>query len=168
MTRNPATRALAFSGVALAVGMGIYAFSRPAGSAYLLPAALQVESPSLALPAVLGGSLPAFLHVYALALLTVVVLGVTRARAAWAAAAWCAIDLVFEFAQWQPLAERLAANLPTWFGQVPVLDHLGAFLIRGSFDQSDLAATLIGAVTAYLTVLLMLHEGDNHVHEYEN
>lgn len=167
MTRNPATRLLAISGTALAVGMAIYAFSRPVGSAYLLPAALQFESPSLALPAILGGSLPAFLHVYALALLTVVVLGVTRVRAAWAATAWCAIDLVFELAQWQPLGEWLAGILPAWFGQVPVLDHLGAFLIRGSFDQSDLLATLIGAVTAYLTVLLMLHEGDNHGHEYE-
>lgn len=168
MTRNPATRLLAFSGTALAVGVAIYALSRPPGSAYLLPALLQGESPSFALPAILGGSLPAFLHVYALALLTVVVLGVTRVCAAWAASAWCAIDLVFELAQWPLLAERLATNLPNWFGQVPVLDHLGAYFLRGSFDPVDLLATLIGAVTAYVTVLLMLHEGDNHGHEYEN
>jgi len=146
----------------------MYMFSRPAGSAYLLPAILQRDFSSLALPAIFGGSLPAFLHVYAFALLTVVVLGVSRARAAWAAAAWCVVNLLVEFGQWPPLAERLAASLPGWFGQVPVLDHLGAYFLRGSFDPVDLLATLIGAVTAYVTVLLMLHQGDNHGHEYEN
>ena len=167
MTANIATRLLVVAGIAFALGVGNYALTRPAGSAYLLPAALEFGPSSLALPAILGGSLPAFLHVYALALLTIVVLGVTPRRAAWAAAAWCALDLFFEFGQWPPLAERLATSLPAWFGQVPILDHLGAYFVQGSFDPADLLATLLGAVTAYVTVLLMLHGGCNHGHEHE-
>lgn len=167
MTGNPATRLLVVAGGALLLGVGVYALTRPIGSAYLLPAILEFDSSSLSLPAILGGSLPAFLHVYTFALLTIVVLGVTPKRAAWAAAAWCALDLLFEFGQWPPLAERLAAGLPGWFGQVPVLDHVGAYFVQGSFDPVDLLATLLGAVMAYVTALLILHGRCNHGHEEE-
>jgi hypothetical protein len=138
---------------ALAVGVGLYVVDRPAVHVYLLPPALTLPGAPVWVSGVLGGSLPSFLHVFAFTLFTAAVLTPRTARSAAAiTVAWCATDVLFELAQHPLLAPRIAAALPDWIGGIPLLDNIGPYFLRGTFDPADIAAIVVGAAFAYLTI----------------
>jgi hypothetical protein len=138
---------------ALGLGVGLYIVDRSAAHVYLLPSALTLPGAPVWASGVLGGSLPSFLHVFAFILLTAAVLAPRTARSVAAiAAAWCAIDVLFELGQLPLLAPRIAAALPDWFRHVPLLDNVGPYFLRGTFDPADMAAILVGAALGYLTI----------------
>jgi hypothetical protein len=137
----------------MTAGLVVYAVDRPAPQVYLLPFVLALsDSPRSSFGAI-GASLPSFLHVFAFSLLTAAVVASRSARtAAIIAGAWCGTDLLFELGQHPALAPIIDATLPSWFAGVPMLENVGPYFLLGSFDPADLAATVVGATLAYVTI----------------
>ncbi len=133
----------------LAAGTLVYIGARPAGSAWLLPAALNsiVELPWLA--GRVGQSLPSLVHALAFSLLTGLCLHPWRYAAIVACAGWLAVDTLFELAQHPMIAEALAARLPATFANWPVLNHVAAYLVNGRMDVMDLIFVALGCALAY-------------------
>jgi hypothetical protein len=139
--------------LAMVAGLLVYAIDRPVPQTYLLPSVLAYSDSPRNIFGAAGASLPSFLHVFAFSLLTAAVVTLRTARAAAiVAGAWCGTDLLFEFGQHPALAPVIDASLPSWFASVPMLENVGPYLLRGSFDPVDLAATLAGAALAFLTI----------------
>jgi hypothetical protein len=139
---------LGLAALALLLGALVYAVDRPAGSAYLLPRWMAANIPGREVFGAIGGWLPSFAHAFAFTVLTAAAMPATRWRPWLAAALWCAIGVGMEVGQHPALSGRLAAALPAWFAGVPVLDHLGAYWRRGTFDAGDLLAVVAGCTLA--------------------
>lgn len=139
-------RLLALVGLALLAGVAVYAFDRPPGSAWFLPAAWSLGGSAHPL-GVVTGQLPEFLHVFAFSLLTAMLLPATR-RAAWASCvAWWLIDSLFELGQHPKLSPILAAAT-SGLRDIPLLGNTSAYFARGVFDPLDLLAIALGALAA--------------------
>lgn len=98
------------------------------------------------------GSLPSFLHVIAMTLMTYAVLGVGKSRVLLATSSWIIVDSLFEIAQYHALSSRLILWIPDWFQTIPVLDNLRPHLQRGTFDPIDLLAIVCGGVSAWYVI----------------
>lgn len=149
--RRDANGWLAFIAVgALVAGSLVYVLDRPAATVYLLPNALSLALSQLPWFGALGGHLPEFIHVYAFILLTVAV-SPWPARVGPICAFWWVVDSLFELGQHPLLAPHLAAALPAWFQQIPILDNTANYFLYGTFDPGDLVAIVLGTIVAYLT-----------------
>jgi hypothetical protein len=67
---------------------------------------------------------------------------------------WFAVDSAFEIAQHPAITPMIAAAVPGWFAQIPLLDNTTAYFRFGTFDPLDLAAITVGALAAWLTIEL--------------
>jgi hypothetical protein len=140
--------------LALLAGVLIYVTARPAGSVYLLPASVMMpqQGSPFGIAAVF---LPSFLHVLAFTLLTAAILRPrTHGGIAAIAGVWCAINVLFVICQHTLIAPRIAASLPDWFARVALLENVGPYFLRGTFDYADIAAAVAGAGVAWLLVRL--------------
>jgi len=146
----------------LAVGALVYMLDRPAETAYLLPRALSFARAPHPAFALLGGSLPEFIHVYGFILLTAAVSS-SPVRLVPICAFWWAVDSLFEIGQHPAIAPVIAAALPNWFRGIPVLDHVANYFLRGTFDPADLVAIVLGTVAAFLTIRLIRQSEVSHV-----
>jgi hypothetical protein len=155
--RRAAAWLLAAALLVLVSGALIYFFGRPAGTAFMLPAAITFfkAGPS-ALGDVLNGSWPAFAHAFVFSVLSCLVLPRRRLWAAWACSGWFVIECLFEIGQHPALSPWLAASLRGTFDGVPVLDHLPAYFARGVFDVYDIAFAGGGSLFAWLLVSRVL------------
>lgn len=147
-----------FATVAMAIGVLVYVVDRPASQVYLLPSALSFTSTPGIFVGAIDASLPSFLHVYAFSLLTAAVT-TTRAPAT-IAGAWCATELLFELGQHPAIAPAIAAAMPAWFSAIPLLENIGPYFVRGTFDPADISATIAGALIAYLTIIFTRTQKD--------
>ena len=141
-------RILAISMLVLGMALTVYVFVRAPGAAYLLP---RWELGSrIMLPAVywLGEWLPSFAHSFAFSALTALALPPRTLWIAISCSAWAFVSAAFEAGQYPEYAQRIALSFPEWMSQVPVLDHVGVYLLRGTFDLRDLAAGIFGALLA--------------------
>jgi hypothetical protein len=146
--------------IAVVAGSLVYVIDRPVPHVYLLPSVFAFSGSPRNVFGAIGASLPSFLHVFAFSLLTAAVVASRTARtAAIIAGAWCATDLLFEVGQHPALAPFIDASLPSWFASVPMLENVGPYFLRGSFDTADLAATIAGAAFAYLTIARQINQG---------
>lgn len=136
---------------ALAMGVLVYVLDRPAGTAYFLPQVLFFANGHHSWFRALGGRLPELAHVYAFILLTVAV-SPWPGRVLPLCVFWWALATLAELGQHPALAPELAALVPHWFQQVPVLDNTANYFVRGTFDPWDLVAIALGSVSAYVTV----------------
>ena len=144
----------------LAMGLAVYVLDRAPGSAMAWPAAWSI-GPAADTPAVAGagkwlgvvtGSLPSFVHAFAFALLSALLLPRTRSWAAAACAAWALIDTVFEVFQ-HPV---LSAHAARWLQDLVLgtalqwsADKTARYLVSGRFDPFDVLAGALGALAAY-------------------
>lgn len=99
----------------------------------------------------LGGALPEFLHVFAFILLTAAVVP-GPPRLLLICGFWLGIESFFELGQHPTLAPAIAAALPTWLEQVPVLDRTASYFLHGTFDSWDLMAIALGVLAAYALI----------------
>ena len=147
------TRILVGAG-ALFVGLLLYLIDRPPDHTYFLFRLGLTSSLHHLVPPLfnhLGGNLPAFLHVFALVLITGGILACGRKGSLIVAVCWFATDAAFEFGQKFPAwAERL---VPRWFDSIPILDATRNYFQFGTFDSLDIAAVAIGAAAAYGALL---------------
>ena len=159
---------LVFALLLFALAFAVYMFDRPAGSAYLMPGWLAMHVPGRSVFGAAGQWLPSFAHAFAFTVLTAAVWPMARRRrAGFAAGLWCAIGSALEIGQHPALARPLSEALPAWFAAVPVLDHLGAYWLRGGFGADDLIAIVAGCATAGWLVAMASADGialeDRHV-----
>ena len=139
---------------AMAAGVVLYVIDRPVPHVYLLPSVIAFAGSPGTIPGAISASLPSFVHVYAFSLLTAAVAGSRSTRSgALIAGAWCAIDVLFELGQHTAFAPHISGAMPAWFGDVPLLENIGPYFLRGTFDPADLVATVAGAIVAYLSIV---------------
>ncbi|MGD8983654.1 MAG: hypothetical protein PVI53_06490 [Desulfobacteraceae bacterium] len=95
----------------------------------------------------LGNFLPAFIHVFAFALITAGVASCGKRGWLIICFSWFLIDAAFEFGQ--KFSAWTVKYIPGSFAGIPVLENTKGFFLRGTFDVYDLVAMGIGAITAY-------------------
>ena len=150
-----ATRILIGAG-ALIIGLLLYLTDRPPDQTYFLVRlgltnSLYQDHVVRPLFGLLGGNLPAFLHVFAFILITGGILACGKKGSLIIALSWFATDAAFELGQRFPAwAERL---VPRWFDSMPVLDATQNYFRVGRFDPLDIVAVAVGAVAAYCALL---------------
>lgn len=148
---------------ALCVGTSVYLFDRDPAHVAFLAGWLQASlSPRSEVFGALGGSLPAFLHTLAFTLLTALAFGATARAATAAALIWWGIETLFELGQHPVAGDLIAAALPAWFAYTPVLDAMGPYFARSTFDFLDLVAVAAGAVSARLIHFHLIRENCPH------
>lgn len=142
----------------IALGASLYAFARSA-TAWGLPAELHFPFLEGWLGR-FGGCAPTFIHVAAMSLLTAGVLGGT-ARVAWVAAlAWVSTDIVFELGQHELLRVHLIGAVPEWLERAWLIDRTRSYFLNGTFDAMDIAAALLGGLTALALMLRQPSTGE--------
>lgn len=144
-------RQVAIAVGALAVGVVIYLTQRSGADVYLLPDSWQAVLPI----STLGNHLPSFLHAFAFAVLTAVVLTPWRGAVLFSCLLWVAINSLFEIGQIDAVAVRIAQYSPAWFSDWPVLENIDGYFLNGTFDPVDIGFVALGAVAAYLMLACM-------------
>jgi len=149
---------------ALALGTLVYVIDRPPGET-ALPDSINLYGTLPALFGAIGHSLPAFTHVFAFSLLTAACLGHGRYAAVGACATWLFVDTAFELGQHPSLAPYVAAVVPGWFQQIPILGRTAGFFLNGTFDPWDLAAIFAGTLAAYATLTWITQRSPDHARQ---
>ena len=147
----------------LAPGIAVYVFDRPAERIYFIPDWWQQGDNIASLFGSLGGSLPSFAHVFFFILITAAVLAPWRFRIVSICLFWFCIDSLFELAQLEAIAVRIAEIVPAWFVKVLVLENTRHYLLAGTFDPLDILSLAAGSLLAYLTLRIIVareHEND--------
>ncbi len=138
------------AGLSLALGVLVYALDR-SGTTYFLPSWLSRDAG----PAVfgqLGRHLPTFVHPFAFVLITVAVLRPPPRLLPAICMTWFAIEFAFELGQLASFGEHIAAAVPEWFEDTPLLGATSNYFSRGTFDPLDVLAIGLGVVGAYCVV----------------
>lgn len=138
----------------LAVGMAVYLLDRQPDDVYLMASWMASNERSGLSFGALGSFLPTFTHVYCFILLTAACVAPPRVQAFWIAFFWFVFDSILELAQMDAIASAIANHLPAWFEAVPLLNNTSAYFLAGTFDVIDIASIAVGAVAAYLTILI--------------
>lgn len=135
---------------ALLIGALIYVVDRAPHQTYFIYSTSANTSLYKILPNVfgfLGNSLPAFIHVFAFALITAGVVSCGKRGWLIICFSWFLIDSAFEFGQ--KFSTWTVNFIPGSFESIPILENTKAFFLQGTFDVNDLVAMAIGAITAY-------------------
>jgi hypothetical protein len=139
------------AGVALGIGTAVYLLDRPAGSAWLIPAAWQSATPGRWFGP-FGPWLPSLAHAFAFSVLTALALPRRPGYAAAACVAWAVVDTLAEIGQHPAFAGALAAALAAAFDGAAAAVRLGRYFTMGSFDAADLAAGWTGSALAFVAL----------------
>jgi hypothetical protein len=146
----------------LTAGVLVYLLDRPSGSVYFMPDSWSIADRTPAMFGALGRYLPTFAHTFAFILFTSVVLSPTRRAALGICVAWVVVESLFEIAQRDIIAAKIAANVPAWFADWPLLDNVADYFVAGRFDPLDLVSIMIAAGAAYLTMIYSTRRGALH------
>ena len=143
--REPALLA-AIATLALAAGCLVYLTDRG-----LVPTA------SMSLIAALAGSigfgalglwLPSFVHAFSFSLFSAAALPSCARPRYGACLVWAVVNVAFEVGQHPSLSTGLAALVQDRLGTMPPAPMLALYFVHGTFDWSDIAAALLGALAA--------------------
>jgi hypothetical protein len=144
---------LVLAALLLIVGVLVYAIDRD-GAAYFL-AGWNASQGGGEFAGPIAGHLPTFVHVLAMILLTAAVLRPWPKLLPAIAISWFAVECIFELGQLSPLDAHIAAALPAWLDDVPVLEASADYLINGTCDPLDVLSIGLGAAVAFWTVRLV-------------
>lgn len=139
---------------AIILGLCIYLFDRNPETVYFISNRFSLDRETGPFFGALGNYLPAFLHVYAFILLTVVVFAQSHRQILIICAGWLTIDSFFEVGQINFLAESIASHTSGWFAGVPFLENTANYFLMGTFDILDLLSIAAGTLAAYITINL--------------
>jgi hypothetical protein len=140
--------------IALFVGLMVYLVDRPPEQTYFIYKSGSAFSLHLVLPPLfgpLGKILPAFIHVFSFALLTVGILACNKRGCVAACIVWLSVDVAFELGQ--RFGVWSSTLVPSWFEGIPLLENTANYFVFGTFDVMDLAAIVVGSVAAYFTMM---------------
>jgi hypothetical protein len=141
---------LVLAALLLVVGVLVYAIDR-GGAAYFL-AGWTAGHGGVELFGPFANHLPTFIHVLAVILLTAAVLRPWPKLLPVIALGWFAVECLFELGQLSPFDARIAAALPAWLDDVPVLEVSANYFMNGTCDPLDLLSIGLGAAAAYWIV----------------
>lgn len=161
------TRQRALLGIAIGVlagGILFYFLGRQHDHVYFLSKWLAPTNLSISLFGLAGQSLPTFIHVYALILLTVVIAGPAVSRVISICLSWLFLDSLFEVGQIDSVARWIAAHVPDWFSGIPFLENTARYFLFGTFDPFDLASIAAGTMAAFITT--QIFKGRNKHEHY--
>ena len=148
---GPAVIQATLAVAALITGVLVYYLDRDPGTAYFLSKLPFTAQGTDLFFGELGKQLPEFLHVFALILLTSAVLSPDQRGLLAISAFWFCIECFFEIGQHTVLAPHLAALIPSWFQEVPILERTADFFLLGTFDILDVLAIAAGTIVGYFT-----------------
>lgn len=140
--------------IVLAIGVFVYLLDRPSTSIYLVPDSWEWGNRIPPVFGRIGDYLPTFAHTFAFILFSSAILEPWKWSAVTACAGWCTIGSLFEIAQQDAWALVIAARVPVWFDDWPLLDNVADYFIAGHFDVRDLASIGIATVCAFFTIRL--------------
>jgi hypothetical protein len=160
--RQPAILALIAS-LALALGLVVYLADRDATSAMLIPNIAAFGHGNLF--GALGQRLPSFIHPFSFSLFTAAVLSPRPTPRYGACIAWGAVNVAFEVGQHPLVSARLTEVLLGPLHGLPLVEPLARYFVRGTFDWGDIAAALLGMVSAGVVLHFTCRgEEDEHAH----
>ena len=143
--------------LSLLLGSMIYLVDRSPSQTYFVSRFGSVITLNHVLPPLFGylaGSLPAFIHVFAFALLTTGILACERKGCIAACVVWLSVDVGFELGQ--KFGVWSSSLVPSWFEGIPLLENTVNYFMLGTFDFMDLTAIVAGSLVAYLTMMRTL------------
>jgi hypothetical protein len=140
--------------IVLAIGVLVYLLDRSSTSVYLVPDSWVPGNGLSPVFGLIGYQLPTFAHTFAFTLFTSALLEPWRWSAHAACAGWWAVGSLFETAQRDTWAAAIAARVPAWFADWPLLDNVADYFLIGRFDWLDLAS--IGAASLCALVVIRL------------
>jgi hypothetical protein len=145
--------------IALFFGSLVYIVDRPPEQTYfisnwMLTASLYKVVPNLF--GILGDSLPDCAHAFAFIMITAGLTSFQTKGCILISIVWFFTDSLFEIGQ--QFSSTATTLVPEWFNGIPFLKNTPAFFQTGTFDWFDLAAILIGSVSAYFMLQLTMHE----------
>jgi hypothetical protein len=139
---------------ALLVGSLVYLVDRPPDQTYFvynssIDISLYNTLPNLF--GIIGNSLPTFIHVFSLILITAGLISFQKKGYRIICLSWFLVDCAFELGQkYKSLPLKI---IPDWFEGILFLENTRNYFIRGTFDPIDLAVIAFGTVIAYLVLL---------------
>lgn len=155
-TDAPSAKLLSSSSAiaALLFGTLIYVLDRDWASTLFLAPLASYQFFSGGYFGVLGGSLPALLHAYAISLLVIICLWAWPRAWPWLCLLWFGIAMCLEVLQLQVASLWIAAN-GHLLDVIPGGHHLKAYSAHGQFHVLDILATGAGCLSA-LTVAIAI------------
>lgn len=141
--------------VSLFLGGALYVI-RSSGDSYFVPqylVSLRLPDAIVDIIRIVGGNLPDFIHPFAFILITAGLLSsANRKTLFFICLGWFFIESLFELGQL--FKEAYVRFIPSWFDQVPVLNHTKSFFLNGTFDILDMIAIGAGTFAAFFTLLI--------------
>lgn len=140
--------------IGLLVGLLIYLINRPPDQTYFVynsPINISLYTLMPAAFTFIGNSLTEFIHVFSLILLTAGLIFCKKKGYLIICLSWFLIDCAFEIGQkYSTWSSRI---IPDWFAGIPFLENTKNYFLKGTFDFIDLAAIVLGTLTAYIVLL---------------
>ena len=146
--------------IALFVGSLVYLVDRAPDSTYFVHAISNRMSLHNILPSLFGPiaqNLPSFIHVLSFSLITAGLLSCKKRGCLIVCIAWLFTNSVFELGQ--NFNGWVLKILPDFSSGIPILENVRGFFLSGAFDVHDLVAMLIGAMAAYVVLLVTMERG---------
>ena len=155
---NTINRLQILIGVAgLILGSLVYLIDRPADQTYFVSFSkinISLHNTVPNLFGVIGNTLPDFLHVFSLILITAGLFSLKRRGYLIICLSWFFVDSAFELCQkYNSLPLRI---IPDWFEGIPFLENTRNYFQTGTFDMVDLVAIAVGTAVAYLVIMLTI------------
>jgi hypothetical protein len=141
---------LLLAALLLVVGVIVYAVDRGGAAYFLIGWAPSQGKAELFGP--LGNHLPTFVHSLAMILVTAAVLRPWSNLLPAIVIGWVAVECLFEIGQISPFDAHVAAVMPAWFDDVPVLEASADYFLNGTCDPLDFLSIGLGAAAAYWIV----------------
>ncbi|HWG21246.1 MAG TPA: hypothetical protein VG225_12015 [Terracidiphilus sp.] len=154
----PQQRLLVVAMLWLAAGVMAFVATRPGAADGGLPQMLRPGFIPSAVQPMLGPFLTLAITV-ALLLMCMWALKCSRDGAFVVCAGWMLVAGIREFGNRSDLAAWLGPYLPDFMSQFWVLNHMEAYLSRGTFDANELVAVTLGTGLAYMVALNTIPHG---------
>jgi hypothetical protein len=145
----------------LLLGLAFYILQRPPNQTWLftmLPSSISGYGAVPRLPTWLNGSLPPFLHAFALTAITGSLINSRTWAYVGASASWILIHVVFELGQGP--GRNLIELTPPWLNRIPFMGHVRSYFILGTFDEADIVAAFLECACAFAVLTLTRDQRD--------
>ena len=152
--RRPQVIQIATGLLVLTIGVLVYLLDRPSTSVYLVPDSWTFGRQFPSVFGLIGQQLPTFAHTFAFSLFTCAVLEPWRGAAPAACTGWWVFGSLFELAQRDAWSAVIAAWVPAWFADWPVLDNVTNYFVNGRYDPRDMVSIALAAICAWGVIVL--------------
>ena len=140
---------------ALSIGVLVYVFDRQPEFIDFIPRWLSFNNHINNLFGSLGNCLPTFLRVYAYILLTLAIAASSITKVLLICLVWFSLYTLFELAQFDPIEQKVAMPVPSWFDGVPFMENNARYSQHGNFDVVGLLSIAAGTIAAYFNVTVL-------------